>query len=127
MKTIKTKEIIDSTKRAGDNGGWWLVLIVAIIATSAWYILSFNPAKEFKQEILEPAGQRVGVIESQCPDGWESNRERVAEVVYETCLKTIDGVRWVVSLNRDGDFEHGVPIGGDGEIVFDEAKVPEWP
>jgi hypothetical protein len=96
--------------------------IVVIWLSFSWLVA--NPIEEAHDELLVPAGQALGVMASQCPDGWHGESlDLEGAVTLATCSRAIDGIEYVVTL-RAGKCESVIVIGGEPVECED---VPQWP
>jgi hypothetical protein len=74
-------------------------------------------------EVVAPPPE-TPAVEAPCPSGWEDKSSADEHTIVLSCERN----NWLVILNPDGSFSHGVPLNTAGAgFVFDPREVPEWP
>ena len=104
------------------EGGWLIALAVALLALFvAW--LAYNPVEEGADHVLAPVARSVGILPSLCKSGWEDVSSRDEHTRISSCKR--DG--WLVVLDEDGKFQHGVELDTPGATFkFRPEEVPDW-
>jgi hypothetical protein len=73
-------------------------------------------------EVVHPP--ETPAAEAHCPDGWEDTSTADEHTVVLSCERN----NWLVVLNLDGTFSHGVQLNTEGaQFKFTPAEVPGWP
>lgn len=97
-----------------------------IIPALAAYVI--NPAEEAVDHGLEPVAESIGLTSGPCPDNWKNASSTDEHARIRACERTVDGVKWLVILTPDGEFERGLPLDTPGaDWLADKTKVPGWP
>lgn len=109
--------------------GWAVAIAVALFAFGlSWQVA--NPLEEVSDRIAEPIGQSIGVVDSQCPGGWDYEGPKIGGTVAvePRCLK--DG--YIARLDPidkrtcQTAFDSGTKTRpGRGEITCAEAGFPQ--
>lgn len=76
------------------------------------------------EEVAHDPPPETPAIHAPCPDGWEDKSSADEHTIVLSCERN----NWLVVLNPDGSFSHGVPLNTAGAgFVFDPREVAEWP
>jgi len=78
--------------------------------------------------LVEPAvtdkPPETPAVHAPCPDGWEDTSTADEHTIVLSCARN----NWLVVLNPDGSFGHGVQLNTEGaQFKFSPAEVPGWP
>jgi hypothetical protein len=120
-----------SPARIATEAGPWAVSSIAITVAIAALIIvaavNFNPVDEVSDQVGEPIAESLGILSGQCPGGWDDESARDDHAIVRSCSRTIDGVRWLVFLDENGDFSHGFATDTPGaEFIFEPGGIPQW-
>jgi hypothetical protein len=117
-------------KIARESGPWGVSVIAVLVAVAALSLAaaaSFNPAQEAADRIGSPVAESIGLLQGRCPAGWNDESATDEHAVVRSCSREVDGVRWLVFLDEQGDFSHGLATDTPGaEFVEDPDEVPAW-
>lgn len=94
--------------------------LILVLALAAWVV---NPVVVVKEEVAEPVGRAINVLSDFCPDGWKDTSSSDIHTPVKSCSRG----NWLVILNDDETFSHGVQLNTPAAVfIFDPALVPGW-
>lgn len=105
---------------------WRGVMTFAVVFALGWLVFSAlvaNPVEKGAQHVAQPVARSLGIIQGQCPGGWQSAEIDAGDVQALTCTKD----PWVVTLSPDGSFSHALNTGDqNAQPVYAPEEVPGW-
>jgi hypothetical protein len=96
--------------------------ILGVLGAAGVFFAGLFAGSEVETPISSPP--ETPDISAPCPDGWEDKSSADEHTIVLSCERN----NWLVVLNPDGSFSHGVPLNTAGAgFVFDPREVAEWP
>ena len=108
--------------KAGRNWGWMFTGALAAFAI-AYAVL--NPVQQAADHVAAPVARSVGIIEGQCPNGWDFN-SFADHAAQQTCTKGSIAVT-LTPYTKFANYGIDTKGGADAPMIIPCSRIPGWP